>query len=112
MLDGSVNAWLNDTVEALAIGRRLGGKVIMMGVSTGAAAVIWLATQPDAEALAAVILVSPNFAPANRSANVLLWPWGGRSPNWPSAGNGTGRPKTPGMRVIGPRAIQPPPCCP
>lgn len=76
MLDGSVNAWLNDTVKAFEIGKRLGGKVIMLGVSTGGTAVTWLAVQPETEALAACILISPNFAPADGKTRVLLWPWG------------------------------------
>lgn len=76
MLDGSVNAWLNDTVEAFEIGRRLGRRVVMLGVSTGGTAVTWLAAQPETGDLAACILISPNFAPANRAAQLLTWPWG------------------------------------
>jgi alpha-beta hydrolase superfamily lysophospholipase len=67
MLKGSVNAWLNDTVEAFEIGKRLGRKVIMMGTSTGGSAVTWMAAQPGTNALSACILISPNFGPADRS---------------------------------------------
>jgi esterase/lipase len=76
MQAGSVNAWLNDTYAAYAIGRRLGQKVIMMGVSTGGTALTWLATRPDMEGLGACILISPNFAPADWTANILTWPGG------------------------------------
>lgn len=76
MLEGSVNRWLNDTVQAFEIGKRIGRKIIMMGVSTGATAVTWLAAQPHLENLAACILMSPNFGPADPKAGILTWPWG------------------------------------
>jgi alpha-beta hydrolase superfamily lysophospholipase len=76
MLEGSVNAWLNDTVQSFEIGKRLGKKVIMIGVSTGGTAVTWLAAQVNTEGLNACILISPNFAPTNRTAGILTWPWG------------------------------------
>jgi len=78
MLEGSVEAWLNDAQEALAIGQRLGEKVIVIGVSTGGTVATWLATQPMAKSVAAIVLISPNFAPADRRSKLLLWPWGGR----------------------------------
>jgi esterase/lipase len=76
MLAGSVNAWLNDTYTAYEIGRRLGRKVVMLGVSTGGTALTWLATWPDMAALKACILISPNFAPAHWTAKILTWPGG------------------------------------
>ena len=77
MLEASVDAWLNDGLEALAIGRRLGQRVVLIGVSTGATLASWLATRAEAAtALAALVLISPNFAPADRAAELLTWPWG------------------------------------
>jgi alpha-beta hydrolase superfamily lysophospholipase len=76
MLEGSVNAWLNDTREALAIGQRLGKKVIIIGVSTGGTLATWLAARPATEHVAAYVLISPNYAPADPMSGVLLWPWG------------------------------------
>ena len=35
MLDGSVNAWLNDAAETLKIGQQIGEKIIIIGTSTG-----------------------------------------------------------------------------
>jgi esterase/lipase len=76
LAEATVNHWLNDTMEALAIGRRLGERVIVVGVSTGATAATWLAAQPDLDDLLAFILISPNYAPYDRSAVILTWPWG------------------------------------
>ena len=76
MLAGNVNAWLNGTFAAFEIGKRLGEKVIMIGVSTGATAATWLAAQSDSDALAVCILISPNFFPADKTATILTWPWG------------------------------------
>jgi pimeloyl-ACP methyl ester carboxylesterase len=69
--------WLHDGREARAIGRRLGDRVVLMGHSTGATLATWLAVQDGDEALAALVLLSPNFGPVDPAAGVLLWPWGG-----------------------------------
>ncbi len=74
MLVGSVDAWLNDTMEAYDIGKKLGQKVIILGVSTGGTAATWLATY---EQPAASVLISPNYGTANSQAYMLGWPWGG-----------------------------------
>lgn len=76
LAEATVNDWLNDTVEALAIGRRLGERVIIIGVSTGGTAATWLATQPDLDDVLAFILISPNYAPLNSHSEILTWPWG------------------------------------
>ncbi|MDX1545749.1 MAG: alpha/beta fold hydrolase [Rhodothermales bacterium] len=75
---GTVRAedWIADAREALAVGRRLGERVIVMGTSTGATLATWLAAQPDAGDLAALVLISPNFHPKDAGARMLLWPWG------------------------------------
>jgi len=74
--EAAVNEWLNDTHEALQIGRRLGEKVILIGMSTGGAAAAWQAAQPGSEDIHALVLLSPNFAPQNRHTTILTWPWG------------------------------------
>lgn len=76
MVDGSVNDWLNDANEALEIGRRLGDSVILIGNSTGATAATWLASIKTNTDIAAIILLSPNFSPADPKTRMLLWPWG------------------------------------
>jgi pimeloyl-ACP methyl ester carboxylesterase len=76
MAEASINDWLNDAAEALAIGRRLGERVVLIGTSTGATLAAWLAAQPGADALLALVLVSPNFGPKDPASRLLLWPWG------------------------------------
>lgn len=76
MGEATANDWLNDTVEAFRIGQRLGERVIVVGTSTGATLALWLAAQPMVKDLAALVLISPNFAPKDPNAQMLLWPWG------------------------------------
>jgi pimeloyl-ACP methyl ester carboxylesterase len=79
MAEASMNDWLNDTAEAIAIGHRLGERVILVGTSTGATLAAWAAARPDLnQELAALVLISPNFRPADPSAAILTWPWGGQ----------------------------------
>jgi esterase/lipase len=66
--------WVDDTAEGLAVARRLGSRVGVVAMSTAAPLALWLATlsaPPDA-----IVLLSPNFGPANKSAELLLLPWG------------------------------------
>ena len=72
MLDGSVQAWVEDGHEALEIGRALGERVVLVGTSTGATLAAWMAAAgADVDAL---VLISPNFAPRRSDARILLWP--------------------------------------
>lgn len=69
--------WLRDAREARALGGRLGDRVVLMGHSTGATLCTWLAAAEPGSDLLALVLLSPNFAPADPAAAILLWPWGG-----------------------------------
>ena len=60
--------------EAVAIGKALGEKVIVMGTSTGGALALFIASQnPD---LAGLILYSPIIAPQDDNLYLLNRPWG------------------------------------
>jgi esterase/lipase len=75
MATASVKDWLNDGMEAMSIGRRLGKKIILIGTSTGGTLATWLAAQPvNARLIHSLILLSPNFFPKNPLAAVVLWP--------------------------------------
>lgn len=61
--------------EALAVGRQIGNKVILMGTSTGGTLALQLAaTFPDL--VHSLILLSPNIAINDANAWVLNNPWG------------------------------------
>lgn len=76
MAQASVEDLLQDGVEALAIGRRLGEELILVGTSTGATLATWLLANGYAADVAASVWLSPNFGPRNRMSELLLWPWG------------------------------------
>jgi alpha-beta hydrolase superfamily lysophospholipase len=78
MGEASVEDWLDDVAEAVAIGKRIGDHVVLVGTSTGGTLALWAAARPEARSsLAALVLISPNLEPRDRAARVLLWPWGG-----------------------------------
>ncbi|MEZ5755205.1 MAG: alpha/beta fold hydrolase [Paracoccaceae bacterium] len=62
MGQASAEDWLFDMAEAMAIGRRLGDRVIVIGTSTGGTLAALAATDPQLnEGLAGTVLISPNF---------------------------------------------------
>jgi pimeloyl-ACP methyl ester carboxylesterase len=77
MAESSVNAWINDYAEAVAIGRAIGNRVVVIATSTGAAIATWAATQPDlGDRVAAMVLISPNYGVQASGAFILTMPWG------------------------------------
>ena len=62
MAQASAEDWLFDMAEAMAIGRRLGDRVIVIGTSTGGTLAALAAGDPQLnEGLAGTVLISPNF---------------------------------------------------
>ena len=60
--------------EAVAIGKKIGKKVILMSCSTGGTLALYLsANDPD---ISANILFSPNIALADPNSSILTGPWG------------------------------------
>jgi esterase/lipase len=76
MAEVRASDWLNDTLEAYAIGERIGEHVIVIGTSTGGTLALWLARRPEAARLAALLLVSPNLGPRDPRSEWLAGPWG------------------------------------
>lgn len=77
MANGSVAAWANDYAEAIAIGRTIGERVIVMATSTGGSLAV--AMSPDAAVskdVAALVLISPNFGVQAGGSFLLTMPWG------------------------------------
>ncbi len=81
MTEASLPGWMADTAEALAIGRRLGERVLVIATSTGAALGTLAAADPDlSEGVAGIAMLSPNFRVKYPAAVILTWPgvryWG------------------------------------
>jgi alpha-beta hydrolase superfamily lysophospholipase len=77
MAEPQVADWVDDLAEAVAVGRALGDRVLLLGSSTGGTLAVLAAADPElSEALAGVVLLSPNLRVAG---------WGGRLIEWPGA---------------------------
>lgn len=77
MATGSVQAWVDDYAEAIAIGRIIGERVIVMATSTGGSLAV--AEAPNAkvsDGIAAFVLISPNFGVQAGGSFLLTMPWG------------------------------------
>lgn len=68
--------WIEDMAEAMAIGRRLRERVLVIATSTGATLTALAATDPVlSDGMAGVVLISPNFRINSRAAGLLELPW-------------------------------------
>ena len=68
--------WLEDAAEALAVGAAIGEEIILMGTSTGATLALAMTGHPSFAHVGYLVLISPNFAPRDPSAEFLTWPGG------------------------------------
>lgn len=66
---------LRDAEEAMAVGRRMGKKVVLLGVSTGGTLALTLARRYP-EKVDAMVLLSPNFRPSRGESLLLKGPFG------------------------------------
>ena len=76
MAEPQMSDWINDVVEAVAVGEKLGDKIILLTASTGGTLASWIAGQAEyRNKISALVLVSPNFAIQAASTRVLNMPW-------------------------------------
>lgn len=76
MAEPDAGDWLNDTAEALAIGRRLGDRVIVITTSTGGTLGAIAATDPTlVQDVAGMVFVSPNFGIDKLASFILNLPF-------------------------------------
>ena len=74
MLDLTAEDMMQSAAEAIAIGKKIGNKVILVTTSTGGTYGLYLAEQqPD---IAAIILYSPNVKIYDPNSGLLAKPWG------------------------------------
>lgn len=75
MAEGSVPFWMQDVVEALAVARRVGEKVLIISTSTGGTLTAMALHRPELQKdVAGVVFVSPNFGVKNGAAPMLTLP--------------------------------------
>src|SRR5690606_36424008 len=83
MGEATVNAWINDLAEALAIGRRIGDRTILVATSTGGSIAAWGAAEPGLmDHVSGLVLLSPNFGIRASGTWLLLLPWGETLARW------------------------------
>jgi len=68
--------WLDDAREALAVGRRIGRRVVLIGTSTGALLAAMAALEDTSSDIAALVLLSPNFGLRDWRAKFVSGPLG------------------------------------
>ena len=73
MADATADDWGRDTAQAIAIAGRLGDRVALISTSTGGTLGA-IAAGAFADAVDAVVMISPNFGPRNPSARLLTLP--------------------------------------
>lgn len=69
-------AWLQDAVEALSVGARIGDKLVVVGTSTGGTLALATANHESAADVTDIVLISPNLQPSDRRSNWLTRPLG------------------------------------
>ena len=76
MAGATVNDWVNDIAEALAVAETLGERTVVIGTSTGATLAALAATEPGLrDRMDALVQISPNYKVRNRLAFVLDLPF-------------------------------------
>ena len=68
--------WLDDAAEALAVGAKIGKRVIIIGTSTGATLAVAMAQHAVFDSVDTLVMISPNFAPKDPSARWITRPGG------------------------------------
>lgn len=76
MASPTVQDWIDDAAEAIEVGSRIGEKVVVIGVSTGAPLAAVAALHPELnQKIAGYILISPNFKLQNAASPLLTLPY-------------------------------------
>ncbi|MDH4441842.1 MAG: alpha/beta hydrolase [Rhizobium sp.] len=75
----TIGDWTGDLEEALAIGRLLGDRTVVIATSTGASLVTWALARPGpADNVAATVLLSPNYGVQAAGSFLLTGPFAAR----------------------------------
>ena len=76
MAEPGADDWLDDMAEALEVGKLLGERVLVLGMSTGATMAAWAAMRDDMRHdMDAIVFISPNFEIRRNGTRFLTIPW-------------------------------------
>lgn len=76
LAQASPDDWIEDMAEAMAIGRRLGDRVLVISTSTGGTLAAIAATDPVlSQDMAGIVMVSPNFGLSPVAGKILDLPF-------------------------------------
>lgn len=76
LTDVTAEDWLDDVAEALTAGRLIGRKIAVVAMSNGAALAMSMLDHPAMQAVDSMILLSPNFGPADPKSMWITRPLG------------------------------------
>jgi esterase/lipase len=76
MHDVRAEDWLEDAAEALAVGARLGDKIVLIGTSTGGTLALAMSDHEAARSVSDLVLISPNIEPRDATAKWATRPGG------------------------------------
>jgi len=68
--------WLDDVADALTAGRLIGQKVVVIAVSNGATLALSMLDHPTMQTVDSIVMLSPNFGPADPKAMWITRPGG------------------------------------
>lgn len=73
----SLNDWVNDMAEAVAIAEKIGDRILIVGCSTGSTLGVWTASNERLiNKVIGLAFLSPNFQWRGLSTGLLNMPWG------------------------------------
>jgi alpha-beta hydrolase superfamily lysophospholipase len=79
MAEATLAGWTRDYAEAIAIGRRIGRRIVVISTSTGGSITTWGLAEPAlGRDVAAAIFLSPNYGVKSPGEFLLRGPWAAR----------------------------------
>lgn len=76
LVEVTAEDWLDDAAQALTVGQLIGKKVVVIAVSNGAALALSMLGHSSMDAVDSLIMISPNFGPADPNAVWITRPGG------------------------------------
>lgn len=76
LVDVLAEDWLDDVADALTVGQLIGQKIVVIAVSNGAALAMSMLDHPTMKAVDSLIMLSPNFGPADPKGMWITRPGG------------------------------------